>query len=34
MALPVSPIDRGRIIEAWRNRAMSPSAWLEITASL
>jgi hypothetical protein len=27
IALPVSPIARGRLYEAWQNRALAPSTW-------
>jgi hypothetical protein len=34
VALPVSPVDRGRLYEAWQNRALAPSTWqLELTAT-
>ncbi len=33
VALPLSPIDRGRLFEAWRNRALSPGAWVELTGA-
>jgi hypothetical protein len=27
VALPVSPVERGRLFEAWRNRALAPDVW-------
>jgi hypothetical protein len=32
LSLPLSPVARGRIYEAWRNRLLDPSTWLHITA--
>lgn len=29
VALPVSPVERGKAYEAWRNRALAPSVWAE-----
>jgi hypothetical protein len=31
VALPVSPVERGRLYEAWQNRALAPRHWLELT---
>jgi hypothetical protein len=29
VALPLSPVERGKAYEAWRNRALAPSVWAE-----
>jgi hypothetical protein len=29
--LPLSPIDRGRLYEAWNNRQLDPGTWVAIT---
>jgi len=30
VALPLSPVERGRLYEAWRNRALSPGEWMQL----
>ena len=32
--LPVSPVERGRLYEAWLNRRLAPGVWLAITKKL
>jgi hypothetical protein len=31
--LPVSPVERGRLYEAWRNAQMDPATWLRVTGT-
>ena len=31
VALPLSPVARGRLFEAWRNRALAPGVWRSLT---
>jgi hypothetical protein len=31
VSLPASPVERGRLYEAWRNRLLDPSTWLRLT---